>query len=129
MASKGVSNNTFALCIIILIVVGLFLHYELGYNLDLFSVGGKSKHNRGGGNKHKLWHHFHPRYFNRTSHYVDSHDPNIFEKHNALQAKYDTLNTHHSSQIHEHGDQCPNCTSEDDPNKHTGGKVHSVTSV
>ena len=75
--AKSISNNRFALCIIILIVLGLFLHYEMGFGkgLNLFSVGG-NKRNKGWGPNHK-WHH--------------------------------------------------HCTSDDDPNKHTGGSVHSAT--
>ena len=38
------SNNGLALCVIIIVVVGLFLHYEMGYNLDFFSVGGRNRH-------------------------------------------------------------------------------------
>ena len=50
-------DNKFAIFIIILIVVGLFLHYEMGYNLELFTVGG-SKGNR---KRHHnwRWHHHH----------------------------------------------------------------------
>ena len=33
------SNNGLALCVIIIVVVGLFLHYEMGYNLDFFHEG------------------------------------------------------------------------------------------
>jgi len=60
------SNNGLALCVIIIVVVGLFLHYEMGYNLDFFSVGGKKK-------RHKWWHHFSPRHYNRHSYYVETH--------------------------------------------------------
>ena len=127
MASKSVSNNTFALCIIILIVVGLFLHYELGYNLDLFQVGVPGNHHH---KSHRFRNRHNPRHYYNHLSSISTHDPNIFEKHNALQAKYDTLKTHHDIEgKHSHQEQCPNCTSEDDPNKHTGGKVHSVTSV
>ena len=40
------SNNGLALCVIIIVVVGLFLHYEMGYNLDFFSVGGRNRHRK-----------------------------------------------------------------------------------
>ena len=36
-------DNKFAVFVIIIIVVGLFLHYEKGYRFDLFSVGGRTK--------------------------------------------------------------------------------------
>ena len=40
-------DNKFAVFVIILIVVGLFLHYEMGYNFDLFTVGGnKVRHHK-----------------------------------------------------------------------------------
>jgi len=128
--AKSISNNRFALCIIILIVLGLFLHYEMGFGkgLNLFSVGG-NKRNKGWGPNHKWHHHL----FNRNTHYNTTHykqtrDPNIYEKHNALQAKYDTLKTHHEVEgLHSHQEKCSNCTSDDDPNKHTGGSVHSAT--
>ena len=46
MTKSILPNNGLALCIIIIVVVGLFLYYELGYNLDLFSVGGpRGRHN------------------------------------------------------------------------------------
>ena len=60
------SNNGLALCVIIIVVVGLFLHYEMGYNLDFFSVGGKKK-------RHKWWHHLSPRHYNKHSYYVETH--------------------------------------------------------
>ena len=46
MTSKSKSilpNNGMALCIIIIVVVGLFIHYELGYNFELFNVGGRRR--------------------------------------------------------------------------------------
>ena len=39
MTSKSIlPNNGIALCIIIIVVVGLFIHYELGYNFELFKL-------------------------------------------------------------------------------------------
>ena len=42
--AKSVSkvfDNKFAIFIIILIIIGLFLHYEMGYKFDLFTIGGR----------------------------------------------------------------------------------------
>ena len=78
------SNNGLALCVIIIVVVGLFLHYEMGYNLDFFSVGGKRK-------RHKFWHHFSPKHYNKHSYYVETHpDPqNITKNIDPLFKEYD----------------------------------------
>lgn len=77
MTSKSKSilpNNGMALCIIIIVVVGLFIHYELGYNFELFNVGGQRGPRRGGqGRRHKWFHHLMPRHFNRQSYYVETH--------------------------------------------------------
>jgi hypothetical protein len=88
MTSKSKSilpNNGMALCIIIIVVVGLFIHYELGYNFELFNVGGQRGKGQGGqggqggprrggkGRRHKWYHHFMPRHFNRQSYYVETH--------------------------------------------------------
>ena len=82
MTSKSKSilpNNGMALCIIIIVVVGLFIHYELGYNFELFNVGGQRGKGRGGqgrggqGRRHKWFHHLMPRHFNRQSYYVETH--------------------------------------------------------
>tara|TARA_B100000900_G_C20224994_1_gene571463 strand:- start:193 stop:582 length:390 start_codon:yes stop_codon:yes gene_type:complete len=119
-------DNKFAVFVIILIVVGLFLHYEMGYNFDLFTVGG----NKGNHNRHRKWgwHHYHYDRYRDIYHYpyISSHEPSIYEKHNQLKKDYDTLKAHHDSRAHDHGEKCPNCTSDDDPNKHTGGTVHSA---
>ena len=84
------SDNGLALCVIIIVVVGLFLHYEIGYNLDFFSVGGKKKrHNKK--NRHKFWHHFSPRHYNRHSYYVETqpHPQNITVSKKSLFGNYD----------------------------------------
>ena len=123
-------DNKFAVFVIILIVVGLFLHYEMGYNLDLFTVGGsKGYHNRHHNRHHNWrWNHGHYNTYKQIYHpYVFSHEPTIYEKQNKLKQDYDKLKTHHDSSVHEHVEQCPNCTSDDDPNKHTGGTVHPIT--
>ena len=93
------SDNGLALCVIIIVVVGLFLHYEMGYNLDFFSVGGKTKrHNKK--NRHRWWHHFSPRHYNRHSYYVETHPhpQNITVSKKALFGNYDLDN---SGQIEE----------------------------
>ena len=121
-------NNKFAVFVIILIVVGLFLHYEMGYNLDLFTVGGNKV---SPDKRHHNWRWFHGHYNRHIGNYhpwvTFSHEPSIYEKHNQLKKDYDTLKTHHDSGAHDHEEKCPNCTSDDDPNKHTGGTVHPVT--
>ena len=119
-------DNKFAVFVIILIVVGLFLHYEMGYNLELFTVGG-SKGNR---KRHHNWrwhHHHYDRYKYIYAPHIFSHEPTIYEKHNQLKQDYDTLKNHHDSLLHEHGDQCTESTGCDDVRLHTGGKPHSAT--
>ena len=123
-------DNKFAVFIIIIIVVGLFLHYEMNYNFDLFTVGGKRR-------PHGRWnhppHHHYNRYRNVYHPWVHSsvfsHEPTIYESHNKLKQDYDTLDTHHRGLggKHSHQEECPECTKDDDPNKHTGGTVHPVT--
>ena len=124
-------DNKFAVFIIIIIVVGLFLHYEMNYNFDLFTVGGKRR-------PHGRWnhppHHHYNRYRNVYHPWVHSsvfsHEPTIYEKHNKLKQDYEAIKDHHDGKgdnLHSHQEECPNCTSDDDPNKHTGGKVHPVT--
>ena len=90
MTSKSKSilpNNGMALCIII-IVVGLFIHYELGYNFELFNVGGQRGPRRGGqgrrwgqGHKpHKPWYHPHT-WFTHNVYTTHTHPQNItFDK-------------------------------------------------
>ena len=120
-------DNKFAVFVIILIVVGLFLHYEMGYNFDLFTVGGSKGHHK----RQRKWRWFHGHYNRHIRNYhpwaTFSHEPSIYEKHNKLKQDYDTLKAHHGSPVHEHRDQCPNCTSDDDIRLHTGGKPHSAT--
>jgi hypothetical protein len=55
-------DNSLALCIIVIVVVGLFLHYEMGYNLDFFSVGGRRQHDR---HDRNYIHHRYPYYGDR----------------------------------------------------------------
>ena len=83
-------DNGLALCIIIIVVVGLFLHYEMGYNFELFNIGGRRK-KYGNHNLHKWWHHFHPRHYNRRSYYVETHPhpQNITVSKKALFNNYD----------------------------------------
>jgi len=119
-------DNKFAVFIIILIVVGLFLHYEMGYNLDLFTVGGSTGHRKR--HRKRGWHHPHyDKYKHIYSPHIFSHEPTIYEKHNKLKQDYDTLKTHHDSGVHEHRDQCTESTGCDDDRLHTGGKPHSAT--
>ena len=47
-------DNSLALCIVIIVIVGLFLHYEMGYNFELFNVGAKVK-KYGNHNRHRWW--------------------------------------------------------------------------
>jgi hypothetical protein len=98
MAKSVLPNNGLALCIIIIIVVGLFLHYELGYNLDLFSVGGKRSGKRSGRNKYG---HGHPRHkplyhphswFTHNIYTTHTHPQNITLKKDDLFNQYDLNN-------------------------------------
>ena len=76
-------DNGLALCIIIIVVVGLFLHYEMGYNFDLFSVGGSIGNHK----RHRKWgwHHHYDIYRDMYHYpYISSHEPSIYEKHNQL---------------------------------------------
>jgi hypothetical protein len=94
MTSKSIlPNNGMALCIIIIVVVGLFIHYELGYNFELFNVGGQRAQGRGGrgqrgkgsrwgrGHKpHKPWYHPHT-WFTHNVYTTHTHPQNItFDK-------------------------------------------------
>ena len=94
MAKTVLPNNGFALCIIIIVMVGLFLHYELGYNLDLFSVGGKrsgrNKHGRGH-QIHKPWYHPHS-WFTHNIYTTHTHPQNITLKKDDLFNQYDLNN-------------------------------------
>ena len=58
-------DNGLALCIVIIVVVGLFLHYEMGYNLDFFSVGGRRQHDRHDRHDRHNRHHRYPYYGDR----------------------------------------------------------------
>lgn len=92
-------DNSLALCIIVIIVVVLFLHYEMGYNFELFNVGGRRK-KYGNHNRHRWWHHFSPRHYNRHSYYVETHPhpQNITVSKKSLFGNYDLDN---SGQIEE----------------------------
>ena len=96
------SDNGLALCIIVIVVVGLFLHYEMGYNLDFFSVGGR----RGDHTRHHTRHHdTHPyygsRFRNAPWHYryyhamfpTEPHPQNITVDKKALFGSYDLNNS------------------------------------
>jgi len=89
MTSKSKSilpNNGMALCIIIIVVVGLFIHYELGYNFELFNVGGqRGKGSQGrrlgqGHKPYKPWYHPHI-WFTHNVYTTHTHPQNItFDK-------------------------------------------------
>ena len=91
-------DNGLALCIVIIVVVSLFLHYEMGYNFELFNVGGRVRHNHR--NRHRWWHHLSPRHWNRRSYYVETHphSQNITVSKKSLFNNYDLDN---SGQIEE----------------------------
>ena len=110
--AKSVSkvfDNKFAIFIIILIIIGLFLHYEMDYKFDLFTIGGR----RGRGGRRNRWHQHHawPWNWHRSYISVSTHDPTI-------QDKYLNLKTHHSA-LHHSG---PN-------NPKTTGYVHDESSL
>ena len=110
--AKSVSkvfDNKFAIFIIILIIIGLFLHYEMGYKFDLFTIGGR----RGRRGRRNRWHQHHAWPWNWHRNYisVSTHDPTI-------QDKYLNLKTHHSA-LHHSG---PN-------NPKTTGYVHDESSL
>jgi hypothetical protein len=92
-------DNSLALCIVIIVIVGLFLHYEMGYNFELFNVGAKVK-KYGNHNRHRWHHHFNPRHYNRKSYYVETHPhpQNITVSKKSLFGNYDLDN---SGQIEE----------------------------
>jgi|TARA_B110000495_G_scaffold158060_1_gene141865 hypothetical protein len=100
MAKSVLPNNGLALCVIIIVIVGLFLHYELGYNFELFNVGGKSK-GKGrwgkGHKKHKPWYHPHT-WFTHNVYTTHTHPQNITVSKKALFGNYDLDN---SGQIEE----------------------------
>ena len=92
MAKSVLPNNGLALCIIIIAVVGLFLHYELGYNFELFNVGGKQHHhnpNRGSNYRKAPWHH---RYLTHHIYPTHTHPQNITLKKDDLFNQYDLNN-------------------------------------
>ena len=89
-----INNNKFAVFIIIIIVIGLFLHYEMGYKLDLFTVGGQ-RHRR------PRWKWNHPHYntyknvyhpWNHTSYSTYTHPQNVAIKKEDLFNRYDSNN-------------------------------------
>ena len=92
MAKSILPNNGLALCIIIIAVVGLFLHYELGYNFELFNVGGKQHHHnskRGPNYRRAPWHH---RYLTHHIYPTHTHPQNITLKKDDLFNQYDLNN-------------------------------------
>ena len=46
MTKNIFKNNDLALSLIILVVLGLFLYYEFGFNLNLFNVGAGGRHHQ-----------------------------------------------------------------------------------
>lgn len=54
--------NSLSLCIIIIVIAIVFLHYEMGYKFELFNVGGKkrirNKNNRYNNHHHNNHHHY-----------------------------------------------------------------------
>ena len=93
MAKSILPNNGLALCIIIIVVVGLFLHYELGYNFELFNVGGRSSRNHHmiGHNRHKPFYHPHT-WFTHNVYPTHTHSQNITLKKDDLFNQYDLNN-------------------------------------
>ena len=84
---KSVVNNKFAVFIIILIVVGLFLHYEMGYKFDLFSVGGRKGHRHHHHRHHKAWH----RGWGNWRHW----GYHLYPEYDSLQSRFNRLVGHH----------------------------------
>jgi len=98
---KTTSSNGFALCIIIVIVIGLFLHFEMGFakdigsdigkKLELFNVGAKNKRHK----RHKPWWHPHS-WFTHRVYTTHTHPLNINTRANVnvskktLFSNYDT---------------------------------------
>ena len=88
--------NGLALCIIIIVIVGLFLHYEMGYNLDFFSVGGRSRHRH-----HDTHPYYGHRFRNAPWHYryyhamfpTEPHPQNITVSKKSLFGNYDLDNS------------------------------------
>tara|TARA_B100000902_G_scaffold334860_1_gene334237 strand:- start:391 stop:753 length:363 start_codon:yes stop_codon:yes gene_type:complete len=87
-------DNSLALCIIVIIVVVLFLHYEMGYNFELFNVGGQ--HNR-----HHHYPYYGDRFRNAPWHYryyhaifpTEPHPQNITVSKKSLFNNYDLDNS------------------------------------
>jgi len=90
MAKRILPNNGLALCIIIIVVIGLFLHYELGYDFELFNVGGPRRHNHNRNSGHRSsWFH------RNIGHHVfptHTHPQNITLKKDDLFNQYDLNN-------------------------------------
>jgi len=89
------SENGLALCVIIIVVVGLFLHYEMGYNLEIFSVGAQRHHHRGNHKNHPRhgrnyrnapWYH---RYLGHHIYTTHTHPQNITKYKEPLFEEYD----------------------------------------
>ena len=65
---KKVYNNRFAIYIIILLIIGLFLHYEMGFRLNSFK-----EYFRNHGNHHNHYHDNDDRHHNYYRHH--NYDP------------------------------------------------------
>lgn len=95
-----IKDNSLALYIIIIVVVGLFLHYEMGYNFDLFNVGGQ-RHNGQNIDEHHRYPYYGHRFRNAPWHYryyhaifpTEPHPLNITLKKDDLFNTYDLDNS------------------------------------
>ena len=113
------NNNDSALILIILVVLGIFLYYEFGINLNLFSVGAPGKHHH---KNHRFRDRHNPRHYYHHSRNIWS-DPSINQKYLDLKNKHDRLESHHTSSDHDHGNKG------ESGNISTGGRVHSITTI
>ena len=84
-------NNKFAVFVIILIVVGLFLHYEMGYRFDLFSVGGKKGHHG-----HSDHHHRHHKKWHRGWGNWRHWGYHLYPEYDSLHSRLNRANEHHN---------------------------------
>ena len=113
-------NNDFTLCLLIIVIFGLFLYYEFGFKFNLFQVGAPGKHHP---KKNRFRDRHNPRhYYNHFSN-MWRHDPSINQKYIDLKDKHDKLESHHGGNDHDHGDKGQS------GNLSTGGIVHSITTI
>ena len=92
---KSVVNNKFAVFIIILIVVGLFLHYEMGYNLDFFTVSShRSLRNHRHDRKKRYDHDWRDHHNHHWYHHLFPND------YNNLNSRLRRANEHHDDKHH-----------------------------